>query len=298
MSYFFTKQKGFTMVEILIVIILCAIIAMAALGLYLASDKVFKKMKATSDVLEEMRSAMATLDFVFSRWGVGVPCKNNNCTIGSSITPCDATYPPSDPLCVKCNSGDLNSGCSDIEFYANLYGYGFVVNVNGTQTDLISCRLSTDKEDNYYYIWQGEKVVNYNGSGSPPIYKLSKLIPHNQDCIENYTGSPNAKSSTSVIQADNATSTYTLQPGDIIIRVPHKVRLYVDSKSNDNGYWLYLEKTDMATYENSTTKVAKVKDLNSFKVYYAQGHTLKLEIEFQSQSKPEKVLKIERYFAR
>ena len=70
MSYFFTKQKGFTMVEILIVIILCAIIAMAALGLYLASDKVFKKMKATSDVLEEMRSAMATLDFVFSRWAL------------------------------------------------------------------------------------------------------------------------------------------------------------------------------------------------------------------------------------
>lgn len=297
MSYFFTKQKGFTMVEILIVIILCAIIAMAALGLYLASDKVFKKMKATSDVLEEMRSAMATLDFVFSRWGVGVPCKNNNCTIGSSITPCDATYPPSDPLCVKCNSGDLNSGCSDIEFYASLYGYGFVVDVKGTQADLISCRLSTDNDNNYYYIWQGEVVIDYNGTGLPPVYELSNLTPNNIDCIENFTGSANAQCNATIIRKiDNATK--ILQPGDIIIRVPHKVRLYVDSKSNDNGYWLYLEKTDMATYENSTTKVAKVKDLNSFKVYYAQGHTLKLEIEFQSQSKPEKVLKIERYFAR
>lgn len=296
MSYFFTKQKGFTMVEILIVIILCAIIAMAALGLYLASDKVFKKMKATSDVLEEMRSAMATLDFVFSRWGIGVPCKNNNCTINNTITTCDG-YPPSNPLCVICNSGNLTSGCSDIEFYASLYGYGFVVDVKGTQADLISCRLSTDDDNNYYYIWQGEVVIDYNSTGLPPVYELSNLTPNNIDCIENFTGSANAQCNATIIRKiDNATK--ILQPGDIIIRVPHKVRLYVDSKSNDNGYWLYLEKTDMATYENSTTKVAKVKDLNSFKVYYAQGHTLKLEIEFQSQSKPEKVLKIERYFAR
>jgi len=291
MNAFLKKQKGFTMIEILVVIVLCTIIVMAALGLYFASDKVFKKTRPISDVLEEMRGAIATLDFIFSRWGVGVPCINNNCNTGNSITTC-INYPPSDLLCMKCNSGDLSSGCSDVEFYASLYGLGFVINTNGTSANLISCRLSTDTNDNYYYIWQGEKVVNYNGSGFPPIYKLSELNPNNQDCIKNFIGTPNAQSSALV---NGTASTYTLQPGDIIIRVPHKVRLY--AKSTSDGYWLYLNKTDMATNENEEKMLAKLKDLGSFKVY-AQGRTLKIELEFQSQSKPEEVLKIERYFAR
>jgi len=63
------------------VIVLCTIIMMAALGLYFASDKIFKKTRPVSDVLEEMRGAIATLDFIFSRWGVGVPCYNNNIII-------------------------------------------------------------------------------------------------------------------------------------------------------------------------------------------------------------------------
>uniref|UniRef100_A0A7C4JQN1 Uncharacterized protein n=1 Tax=Thermodesulfobacterium geofontis TaxID=1295609 RepID=A0A7C4JQN1_9BACT len=170
-----------------------------------------------------------------------------------------------------------------------------MVNVNGTQANLISCRLSTDRNDNYYYIWQGEKIVNYNGSGLPPIYKLSELNPNNQDCIKNFIGTPNAQSSALVVNFNETASTYTLQPGDIIMRVPHKVRLY--AKSTSDGYWLYLNKTDMATGTNEEKMLAKLKDLDSFKVY-AQGHTLKIEMGFQSQSTPEKVLKIERYFAR
>jgi len=295
MSYFLKKQKGFTIIELLVVIVLCIILLMAVLGVYLVSDKVFKKTRPVSDVLEEMRSAIATLDFVFSRWGVGVPCINNNCTIGSSIPPCTDDYPPSyNPLCIKCNSGDPSSGCSDVEFYASLSGSGFVVSGNETQVNLISCRLSTDTNDNFYYIWQGDKVVNYNGSGFPPVYKLSELDHNNQDCIKNFSGNPNAQASALVVEYIT-NSTYTLQPGDIIMRVPHKVRLY--AKSTSDGYWLYLNKTDMATNENEERMLAKLKGSDSFKVY-AQGHTLKIEMEFQSQSKPEKVLKIERYFAR
>ncbi|AEH22125.1 hypothetical protein TOPB45_0008 [Thermodesulfobacterium geofontis OPF15] len=291
MSYFIKKQKGFTIIEVLVVIVLCAIIIMAALGLYFASDKIFKQTRPISDVLEEMRSAIATLDFVFSRWGVGVPCYNNNCTIGTNIAAC-TSYPPSDPLCINCNSGDFISGCSDIEFYANLEGYGFVVSVNGTQANLISCRLSTDENDNYYYIWQGEKIVNYNGSGSPPIYQLLGLNPNNQDCI-NFTGDSNAQVNALV----NGTGNYTLQPGDMITRVLYKVRLYVDYDSDDKGYWLYIKKFDMGRGTTYTTKLGRVKDSNSFKVY-GERRAIKVEVEFQSQSKPEKTLKIIRYFAR
>jgi prepilin-type N-terminal cleavage/methylation domain-containing protein len=291
MSYFIKKQKGFTIIEILVVIVLCTIILMAASGLYLASSKIFRETRPVSDVLEEMRSAIATLDFVFSRWGTGVPCKNNSCNIGNIITICD-DYPPSNPLCMKCNSGDFSSGCNDIEFYANLEGYGFVVSVNENQANLISCRLSTDRNDNYYYIWEGDKLVNYNGTGNPTIYQLSDLNPNNQDCV-NFTGSSNAQVNTLVIGTVN----YTLQPGDIITRVPYRVRLYISYDSDDKGYWLYMKKFDIGRGTTYTTKLGRVKDSDSFKVYN-EGRAIKAEVEFQSQSEPEKTLKIIRYFSR
>lgn len=287
------KTKGFTIIELLIVILLCAIILMAISGLYIASDKIFRHTRPISDVLEETRSGIVTLDFVFSRWGAGVPCENNTCNISNTTIPC-LNYPPSAPMCITCNNGDFNSGCNDIEFYASLYGIGFVVNVNGTQANIISCRLTND---DYYYIWQGEKVLNYNATSTPAIYQLSGLAPDDQDCIKNFNGPPNAKSNSVVTLVSNSSYTYTLQPGDIIMRVPHKVRIYEDCKTNE--CWLYIEKTDMAnsTKEPEKRIIAKLKDGSSFKVY-KEGKVLRLEIEFESQSFPKKTLKIERYFAR
>jgi prepilin-type N-terminal cleavage/methylation domain-containing protein len=298
MSYFIKKQKGFTMIEVLIVIVLCTIIIMAALGLYFASDKIFKQTRPISDVLEEMRSAIATLDFVFSRWGAGVPCYNNNCNeaISECVGPQPDNYPPYNRLCMSCNSGNLISGCSDIEFYANLEGYGFVVSVNGTQTNLISCRLrNTDLSNDTYYIWEGDKVVNYNGTDLPK-YKLNlNSDDDNKDCI-NFAGGPNVQHNV-IVQEFNGTGNYTLQPGDMITRVPHKVRLYVNYDSDDKGYWLYIKKFDIGRGTTYTTKLGRVKDLDSFKVY-SEGRAIKVEVEFQSQSKPEKTLKIIKYFAR
>ncbi len=292
MRFFLKNSKGFTIIELLVVIVLCSIILMAVYGLYLASDKVFKHTRPISDVIEEMRSAIATLDFVFSRWGIGTPCINNNCTtVGNIIINCSDFYPPSDPMCITCKNGDFSSGCKDIEFYANLYGIGFVININGTQANLISCRLTTDEDHNYYYIWQGDKVINYNGTLNPPIYKIFELSPNNQDCIKNFIV-PNARSSYIV----NGTSgIYYLQPGDIIMRVPHKVRIY--EKYYNGGYWLYIDKLDMATGTREERPIAKLEDVNSFKVF-REDRSLKLEIKFRSQSLPERTLKIEKYFAR
>lgn len=290
------KTKGFTIIELLIVILLCAIILMAVSGLYIASSKIFRYTRPISDVLEETRSGIVTLDFVFSRWGAGVPCTNNTCNISNATISC-SNYPPSNPICITCNNGDFNSGCNDIEFYASLYGIGFVVSINENQANLISCRLTTDKNHNYYYIWQGEKVINYNATSTPPIYQLSELVPDDQDCIKNFNGIPNAKSNSLVTLVSNLSHTYTLQPGDIIMRVPHKVRIY--EKYDTDGYWLCIEKTDMANLTKEPEKriIAKLKDGESFKVY-KEGKGLRLEIEFESQSSPKKTLKIERYFAR
>jgi len=301
MNYFFKKRKGFTIIEVLVVIVLCTIILMAAFGLYLASGKIFRETRPISDVLEEMRSAIATLDFVFSRWGAGVPCNNNTCdeTISECIGPPPDNYPPYNRLCMTCNEGDFSSGCKKVEFYANLEGYGFVVSVNGTQANFISCRLrNTDLSNNdTYYIWKGDKLVNYNGTYFPK-YKLNlNSDDDNKDCID-FAGSPNIQHNV-IVQEFNGTGTYTLEPGDIITRVPHRVSLYVKYNSNPNyrGYWLYVEKTDMATNRTHKTMLAKVKDSNSFKVY-KEERAIKVVVEFQSQSESEKTLKITRYFAR
>jgi prepilin-type N-terminal cleavage/methylation domain-containing protein len=282
------KVKGFTLVELLIAVVLAGIVLMAIVGLYLASDKAFKKNKPVSDVLEEMRSAISILEFVFSRWGVGVPCSNNTCNITSFLTPCNG-YPPSDPMCITCNKGSLETGCSDVEFYANFYGMGFVTGINGSIAKVISCRLRSKKSQNYYYIWNSNGVL-LDASGVPITYQLSNLNPDNKECI-NLDSSPNAEVNVQVKDINNTTS-YSLQPGDVIIRVPHKVRLYIKNKS------LRMETWDMydpfnPQYEGSK-EIAKV---TSFLVYKS-GRGVKIKIKFVSQSDSSKVFEIEKYFAR
>lgn len=290
------KKRGFTLIELLVTIIIVSIIIMAIVGIFMASDRAFKKNRPVSDVIEEMRSGVATLDFVFSRWGVGIPCKANNCTYNSEIVPCNG-YPPSDPMCITCNVGDLSSGCSDLEFYGNLYGMGIVVNATSNSADLISCRLESENSNqNCYYIWKGGEVINYN-STTPPIYGFNKVF-NSTDCI-NFSGAPNLTINNITMQQLNGNSSYTLQTGDLITRVPHKIRLYV-YKDEDGGYWLMMDTTDMAENcrSNETArKIAKLKDGNSFKVY-GSGKAIKVSATFSSQSKPEEFFNLERYFGR
>ena len=285
------KMKGFTLIEILVTILLVSIILMTIVGLYIASDKAFKKNKPISDVLEEMRSGIATLDFVFSRWGVGVPCANNNCTINATgISPCDEDYPPSDPMCMTCNEGSLSSGCSDVEFYGNLYGIGFVVNANSTTgtASIISCRLeyNSDCSKQCYYIWEGGKISNssWNSTNNQPIIRCLPSSEYEGECISGTT----PKS----VSFDN--STFPIEDGNIIMRAPHKIRIFLD-----NDGWIKMERYDSCNNFNSengnnTRKIAKA---DSFKVY-AEGKTIKVSVTFVSQSQPAQTLSIERYFGR
>ncbi len=296
------RKKAFTLVEILVAMILASIILVAVLGLYVASDKVFKKTKPVSDVLEEMRSGIVTLDFVFSRWGAGVPCYNNNCNIGTTISAC-SSYPPTDPMCMTCNSGDLTTGCSDVEFYANLYGMGFVIAATTSSASLVSCRLDTSDNQNCYYIWENGGVVNYNSTtASPPAYGFNVSF-NSIDCVD-FNGAPNLIiNDPDMCEWVNGTLdcsyVYSVQSGDIITRVPHKVRLYVD-QDTDGSYWLMMDKTDMESGCNSdenAVKVARIKDANSFKVY-AVGRAIKVVITFATQGLKEQTFTIERYFGR
>jgi len=269
--------RGVTLIELMVAIIIASIIMGALVAMYISSDKIFRNLRPVSDVVEEMRGALTTLDFVFSRWGAGVPCKNNTCSITSPPPDCDG-YPPSDPMCITIIGG------TEAVFYANLYGMGFVVSVDGSGTaEVISCRLRDVASQNCYYVWKGDRLVSIDADGNPVAVSITNLSADNVDCLSE-PNSPNAT-------MDAILSGVELQPGYVITRVPHRVRVYVS-----NG-WLMMDKQDMAdtcTANEPAVRIAKVENFSIRK----EGRGVVVEVTFISQSQPEKTLSVVRYFGR
>ncbi|KUK18801.1 MAG: Uncharacterized protein XD55_1137 [Thermodesulfobacterium commune] len=289
------KVEGFTLIELLVIAVLATIIVGAIVSIYLVSAEVFRKNRPLSDVIEEIRSGITTLDFVFSRWGVGVPCKNNSCpSYSTTISSCDG-YPPTNPMCMTCEEGNFSSGCSKVMFYANLYGIGFVVNATNDTISLVSCRLdSKSPYQNFYYIWTGEKVINYN-STLPTVYGFKSKFS-SIDCI-NFAGTPNLiLNSRKMCKYDrnlnsyNCNESYILKPGDLITRVPHQVRIFLEDEA------IKMELYDLAN--NQTEGKQYIANAKSFQVYVTNGTSVKVKVNFKSQSNPTQTLEIERYFGR
>ncbi len=277
-------MRGITLIELMIAIIVSSIILSAMVALYISSDRIFRNLKPASDVVEEMRGALTTLDFIFSRWGVAVPCAGNNCSTSSPPPDCD-TYPPSDPMCITV------IGNSEAIFYANLYGMGFVVSVDGSGTaQIISCRLRGEPSHNCHYVWKGDKLLSVDGDGNPVDMRVSNLSESNIDCLGEPT-SPNATVSSTLTDNQGLGISVELQPGYVISRVPHRIRLYV------SGDWLMMEQTDMSTAcvaDEPSVRIAKVSNFSIRK----EGRGVLIEATFVSQSQPEKRLSIVRYFGR
>ena len=288
------RQNGITLIELLTAIIVAAIVMMAIVALYVNTDKSFKKTQRISDLLQDAEAAISNLNFLFSRWGVGVPCMNNTCIYYNNTVPACGSYPPLDPLCMDCKVGSLNSttGCSDVVFYGNLKGLGFVVSVNGSQAGVISCRLTTNSNDNYYYIWKNGIVVT-NSTGYPITYQISGLNPDNIDCVNN--ASVNAVLNaivTSVTPASSSLGNYTLSPGDVIIRVPKKIELYIDGNELKEHIW------DMYDPLNPQDEGIKVlANVKSFKVFQ-NGRGVKVVIEFFNPKNPALSFKVEKYYGK
>jgi len=303
----FKKTKrilGFTLVELLVVILVTSIFLMAVLGVFLMGNKYLKESKPVSDVIEEARSGLATLEFLFSRRGVGVPPKGDNFT---GIPPANNTCPLKNKnSTLTCYNGDLcsSSGCKDLEFYANIKGFGFVVNATNNTASLVSCRLSSEADENYYYVFKEYKLVNATQNGTTKtIFRFCENFGNGPHCVNNLAGNLTLNNPKMYLNGTNCTdanNTITLQPGDIIMRVPYKVRLKVDWSSDYKSWWLMINATDLATGKSSATWIARVKDENSFNATCLDANctALKVRITFQSQSKPEQTFTVERIFSR
>ncbi|MGC8869459.1 MAG: PilW family protein, partial [Sulfurihydrogenibium sp.] len=254
------KNKGFTLTELLIAIVVASITLLAITSLFMVGNRVVNQVKPVSETMEEAQSGLATLDFLMSRWGVGVPC--TNCNVNTPLPDCPNydTFPskpynpnayPDNPLCITIQQD--NNENSAVYFFASLGGSGFVISVdnnnnNNEQANLISCRLSckllnsdicrlSDRDTNNCYY----KFSNGNFSG---FIRLSSLSPNNADCskLENLS-QPNAKAS-----ADG------LAEGDFIVRAPHFIKLYV------NNGWLMMDKKDVdpCNANENAVNIAKV----------------------------------------
>ncbi len=284
-------KKGFTLVELLIVMILIFLIVGAVLSIHLKSSELFKEGKELSDVTEDARIAITTLDFVFSRWGMGVPCANNTCIISDVLPYCNIPLSgntlispptlPSDPMCI-----DTGTNGEEAVFYANLEGFGFVVNSTGTLADILSCRLDTSPTQNCYYIWRNGVVLNPSNNTFFPLSVPLNGTINGVDCIN--TTDPN-------VQINAYTSGITLEPGDYITRVPYIIRIYID---NINGTdWLMMKKIDLATACNNNEPAIKLAPVESFNATVI-GRAVKLIITFVNPKDPSKKITIEKIYSK
>ena len=296
------KNKGISLVELLVAMVITGIILTAAVSMFVSSNRVFRANRDAAEMSEDVRNAITTLEFVFSRWGAGVPCPgnpqtgdNNNCQIANEIPPCNNQYPPTDPMCM-----DIGQNGSSVTFYANLYGTGFVTarkdedeleddypddeddsdeddddddddededeEVEDESTvwfKAIGCRLSTASNQNCYYIWNGGRLkAGYDNDRKPIVVSLRGTL-NQTDCID-----INNRVNISV---DNV----IFEPGDYITRVPHRIRIYM--QGND----LFMDREDMAVGCNDREIAVRIGRVEEFRVTPA-GRSVRVQATFLS----------------
>lgn len=282
------NSKGYSLVEMLMAIGVGLIVLGSVMAAYTGSLKVFKDAKSISDNIQTKMPSVELISRYFDRWGVGVVSKKRirlNGIIEDVMPNC--TNCPEYNKIITITSG---SPCDTVEFYGNLYGTGFVQSISGNTANLISCRLSTNSNQNCYTIWRNTFPINDISGGNVLPVGISNLSPNNADCTSLSPGATsNATSSSSM-------STKALVPGDYIHRLPHKIKLYCDSNSNDNNRrWLYADLTDQsAGYCNDNEPASPITPVDEFKIIekYPANCTpnngncdaLKVKIVFRSYS--------------
>lgn len=274
------NSKGLTLVELLIATAISTIILLALTSLFIVGNRTFKSNKEVSDITDDVRNAITTLDFLFSRWGVGVPCPSGGCNLQSPPPNC-TSYPPSDPMCITINT-------NEVIFYGNIYGLGFVTSLSSGNANIVSCRLSSNKAQNCYYVWNGGNLKGgYYTSGTPKYYSFS-TFSGSPDCIT--SNSVNLTVSGSLTeQISQNPQTLTVDSGDYITRVPHRIRIYLSNNA------IYFDRTDMAPLCNDNENAVLIASAESFSAQKS-GRSVRLDITFRDSTG--KRFTITRYYGR
>lgn len=253
-------KRGFTLIEMLIVILISVLIIGVIVGLFMVHQQVQAPTKMTSDIMEIQRAGMAQLEWIFSRWGTGTPCNDpTGANICTRIRACDRgdingnfTYPPPSSLCVTIRDGNP---CDEIWFYANLEGVAIATNVYRDRIQLVSCRLKTEENGDKYcfhIMRYGKFFRDSNNNDIVLIFGLEGLNNQNAECLDPaYLNPANYNAEASRIatiyngyitnQQGILQNWLDLEGGDIIIMLPKLIHLYCETDGDIT--WLMMEIT-------------------------------------------------------
>lgn len=254
-----SDNKGFSLVEILIAIVITSVILSAIMMSFTSSLRVFRDAKSISDNIETKTPSVELISRYFDRWGVGVvsrvekPACTGNC-----------------PVAQKSLDIVETNNCSDVTFYGNLHGFGFVTNVVGTTSTaskLISCRLSNASNHNCYTLWRNNSPLNdLNGSDLIPL-ALRDLAPNNADCTSLAVGATQNATMDDEMSPWVGNIWKTVKIGDVIQRAAHKIRIYCSSNAQDNNSrWLYVDLTEQYGFCSENEVSSPIAPVDSFNV--------------------------------
>lgn len=252
-------RRGFTILELLVAVVISLIILASVVGIYVVANRGFALNRELSLLKESTKEGIYALDWFFQRWGVGVPCINNadpaNCARVQAGTDPNV-YPPPSALFIVRRAG---TPCDEVTFYGSLGGMAFVDSVLGTdRVSIMSCRLNAGAQQNCYHIWRGARVfTDFNNQNNPLIFTITNLSRDNLDCSREtqrtnatmglVATARNGQLETWVGNTRVLTDRLNLEPGDLLVRVPHRIRIYCDVNPQDNNnLWIYVQTTDMS----------------------------------------------------
>lgn len=286
------NNKGYSMVELLIAIVVSSVILGAVMLSYTGTLKVFKDVKSISDTIQTKTPSIELIARYLERWGVGVVSKEQ-------ITDCRSCSNYSTDCCPPYSRTmyiTTTNGCSDITFFGNIYGFGFIRGPEpiSNTADIVSCRLSTTSEQNCYVLWRDNFPLNSVSNNIVIPVEATGLSIQNKECMTLKAGTVSNATINSILQSKSGGSSKTLKAGDSLQRFPHKIRLYCNSNPGDNNRkWLYADLTDTTSACNANENATPIAPVENFQVTKlpsgcnaeAGGCThIKVDIEFRSQS--------------
>lgn len=305
------SKKGFTVLELLVAAVLSLIILASIAGIYLTASRAFRVHRELSVLKESTKEGIHALEWFLMRWGVGVPCINpQNPALCARVQEGNDpnVYPPPSALYVVRRQGNP---CDEVVFYGSLGGMGFVDAVRGTdRVAVMSCRLSQDARQNCYHIWRGASVFlnqdpTAGNTNTPLIFTISGLSADNLDCI-NVNDRSNATMNVRAIAQNGRIETFVgnnrvftnilnLESGDLLIRVPHRIRLFCQPNPQDNNnLWLYVQTTDMSPQCNQNEPPMPLVRVDSFRTQITDnGLFVTLQVREEGRT-----LTIQRFYGR
>jgi type II secretory pathway pseudopilin PulG len=281
------RKRGFTVVEFLVSVLISLLILGAISVAFIGANRGFQQNKPINQAIQEAQNSVVTLDFLFSRWGVGMPSSNtiriyltnpdgtiqkdqngNPVNWQPASLPIGITFPPANPFWYQAADTNGDGKNDTMYFFTSLGGTGYVVNCpnNVPPCNILSCRLTSNRTNKCYFIFSADGTsIKYYELGS------SDLANDNIDCLN----LQNNQTSNTTINVGG------LSPGDRFQRVPHLIRIYeipIDSRTS----WLAFDRIDLAVNCNNNenaTYIGRIRK-GSFHVIPRGQNAVEVQADF------------------